>query len=302
MRRSVTVLGIAIGLTAGTGITWIMTHGHPPGGVHRPEPGSSAGRVVTVAKAPLVDPLRLRGNVLAYLRGRPGRAGVMAADLRGGAAFGVNETSQFVTASVIKVDILAALLLQHQRQRAGLSDGERTLAARMIRKSDNPAADALYAGIGREPGLRNANAAFGLGHTEPYPVSWGSSWTSPADQVQLMRMLASDRSPLTAPNRRYVLRLMGSVTPSQAWGVSAAARPGEKVALKNGWVPLRFEGNGWAVNSIGRITGGGHDFLVAVFSADSPTMAAGVATVEHVSSMVVSALREAGREGGREAG
>jgi hypothetical protein len=299
MRRSVTVLGIAIGaLTAGTGITWTMTHGHPPGAVHRAEHGSSGGRVVTVAKAPMFDPLRLRGNVQAYLRDRPGRAGVMAADLRSGTTFGVNETSQFVTASVIKVDILAALLLQHQRQGVGLSDGERALAGRMIRKSDNSAADALYADIGRDAGLQSANAAFGLGHTEPYPVSWGSSWTSPSDQVRLVRMLAAGHGPLTAENRRYVLGLMGSVTPSQAWGVSAAARPGEKVALKNGWVPLRYEGNGWAVNSIGRVTGPGHDFVVAVFSGDSPTMAAGVATVEHVASMVVSALRDAGRQAG----
>jgi beta-lactamase class A len=168
----------------------------------------------------------------------------------------------------------------------------------MIRKSDNTAADALYADIGRDAGLRNANAAFGLDSTVPYPVSWGSSWTSPSDQVRLVRMLASDGGPLTAANRRYVLGLMGSVTRSQAWGISAAARPGEKVALKNGWVPLRYEGNGWAVNSIGRITGPEHDFVVAVFSADSPTMAEGVATVEHVASMVVAPLREAGRAAG----
>lgn len=301
MRRSLTVLGIAIGtvtVTAGMGLTWTMTHGHPPDAVHRAEHGSSGGRVVTVAKAPVFDPLRLRGNVLAYLRGRPGHAGVMATDLRSGMTFGVDETSRFVTASVIKVDILAALLLQHQRQGVAMSGGERALAGQMIRKSDNTAADALYADIGRDAGLRNANAAFGLGSTDPYPVSWGSSWTSPSDQVRLVRMLASDDSPLTAANRRYVLGLMGSVTPSQAWGISAAARPGEKVALKNGWVPLRYEGNGWAVNSIGRITGPGHDFVVAVFSADSPTMAQGVATVEHVASMVVSPLRDAGREAG----
>lgn len=298
MRRSLTVFGITIGAVTATGLTWTMTHGHPPGTVHRTEHGSSGERVVTVAKAPVFDPLRLRGNVLAYLHGRPGRAGVMATDLRSGMTFGVDETSRYVTASVIKVDILAALLLQHQRQGVAMSDGERALAARMIRRSDNSAADALYADIGRDAGLRSADAAFGLDRTDPYPVSWGSSWTSPSDQVRLVRMLASGGGPLTAANRRYVLGLMGSVTPSQAWGISAAARPGEKVALKNGWVPLRYEGNGWAVNSIGRITGRGHDFVVAVFSADSPTMAEGVATVEHLASMVVSPLREAGREAG----
>ncbi|MFB4297971.1 serine hydrolase [Actinomadura sp. NTSP31] len=292
MRRSVAVLAVAAGAVAAVW-TGMIADGQLRRAAHPADPGGGGRRAVTVAKAPEFDPLRLRGGLRAYLRGRPGRAGVMAADLRSGRTFGLNETSQFVTASVIKVDILAALLLQHQWQGVGLSEGERALAGRMIRRSDNAAADALYADVGRGDGLRRAGEVFGLEHTDPYPVSWGSSWTSPSDQVRLIRSLASAPSPLAPANGRYVLRLMRSVVPAQAWGISAAARPGERVALKNGWVPLRYEGNGWAVNSIGRITGHGHDFVVAVFSCDSPTMREGVATVEHVATAVVSALRGA---------
>ncbi|MDL4814817.1 serine hydrolase [Actinomadura opuntiae] len=292
MRRSVAVLAVAAGAAAAvwTGTT---AEGHLRGAVHGADPGGPGRRAVTVAKAPEFDRLRLRGTLRAYLRNRPGRAGVLATDLRSGLTFGLNETSQFVTASVIKLDILAALLLQRQGQGLGLSGSERALAARMIRRSDNAAADALYADIGRDGGLRRAGAVFGFERTDPYPVSWGSSWTSPSDQVRLIRSLASGRGPLAPANRRYVLRLMRSVVPAQAWGISAAARPGERVALKNGWVPLRYEGNGWAVNSVGRITGPGHDFVVAVFSCDSPTMGDGVSTVEHVATTVVSALRGA---------
>ncbi|MEO3826806.1 serine hydrolase [Actinomadura sp. B10D3] len=254
-----------------------------------------AGERTTAAKVTTrpFNAAALRRAVRAYFEKRPGEAGIMATDLRTGLSFGENEKQRFVSASVMKVDILASLLLQRQRARGRLSDGQRHLAERMIRESDNAAADALYSAAGGGAGVRKANAAFGLKHTKPFPGagSWGSSWTSPADQVRLLGHLASDRSALKASGRRYILGLMGSVMEEQAWGVSAAARPGEKVALKNGWTPVHRQGHGWAVNSVGRITGADHDFLIAVCSGGSPTMGSGVSTVEHVAGMVVDTMR-----------
>jgi hypothetical protein len=139
------------------------------------------------------------------------------------------------------------------------------------------------------------NKKLGLEDTEPFPTSWGSSKTTAADQVRLMRALIDPESRLDARDRRYVLGLMTSVIREQRWGVSAAARPGERVAIKNGWVPLSVHGNGWAVNTVGRITGPGHDFLVAVCSQDNPTMASGVETVEHLANLVVTNMRRAAR-------
>jgi hypothetical protein len=131
----------------------------------------------------------------------------------------------------------------------------------------------------------------GMKHTVPYPVVWGATHTCPYDQVKLLRVLTDQRSPLSPAHRRYVLGLMHTVTPEQAWGISAAARPGEKVALKNGWVPMHLMGTGWEVNSIGRITGRGHDFLIAVFTAGAPDMGIGVQTAEHLATLAVAALR-----------
>lgn len=296
MRRHIIVLALAAGAT-GAGFTAHLLVSDEPQrkGVVVGATKTAAGRGAAAAKATArpFDPARLRRAVRAYLRKRPGKAGVMATDLRTGLAFGENEKADFVSASVMKVDILASLVLQRQRDRRGLTEGQRELASRMIRESDNTAADALYSAAGHGPGVRQSNKRLGLVDTKPFPTSWGSSWTSPADQVRLLRTLASDRSPIEAPGRRFILGLMGSVLDEQAWGVSAAARPGEKVALKNGWTPVHDQGNGWTVNSIGRITGPGHDFLVAVCSGDSPTMEAGVSTVEHVADMVVSDMRAA---------
>ncbi|MBO2452133.1 serine hydrolase [Actinomadura barringtoniae] len=237
------------------------------------------------------DAASLRRKVGGYLAHRPGRAGLMVFDTKTGASFGWGERSTFVTASIMKVDILTGLLLQRQRAHDGLSSGERALAARMIRYSDNSAADALYAKAGRGAGISRTNRLLGLRQTVPYPTRWGASSTSPADQVRLLRKIATGDGPLNAANRHYILGLMGSVSAGQDWGVPAAARPGDRVAVKNGWVQLHYQGTGWAVNTIGRVTGHGHDFLVAVCSVGHPSMETGVATVEHLASMVVGGLR-----------
>ena len=246
-----------------------------------------------VAHALGYSPHGLRQNVAGYLAGRPGRAAVMVEDLRTGASFGWSQHSSFMTASIVKVDILAGLLLLRQDQHLGLSDNEQEAAARMIHFSDNKAANTLYREVGMGAGLTLLNRRLGLRETFPYSTSWGSSDTTPADQIRLLHQLTDDSSPLRQAARRYVLRLMSGVTPEQAWGISAAAEDGEMVALKNGWVPLRYQGIGWEINSIGRIIGRSHDFLVAVMTTGNPSRDAGIETTEHLADLVVSALRHA---------
>ncbi|MEU5989109.1 serine hydrolase [Spirillospora sp. NPDC047418] len=297
MRRHIFVLALAAGATA-AGLTthWVVSDApaRKSGVTAGATEAITAGRGAAVAKdvtRPFDRPA-LTQAVRAYIGTRPGKAGVMATDLRTGLTFGENEKGRFVTASIMKVDILSSLVLQRQRDHGALTRGQRDLAGRMIRESDNNAADALYSAAGGSSGVKKANKSFALKSTTPFSGSWGSSLTTPADQVRLLTNLVSAKSPISASGRAYILSLMGSVLHEQAWGVSAAARPGEKVALKNGWTPVHHQGNGWAVNSIGRVTGRDHDFLIAVCSGDSPTMGAGVATVEHVAEMVVSTMRD----------
>ncbi len=297
MRRQLIVLALAASAaaTAGAGLTahWIMSDeparkkGVQAGAA---EPISGDRAAGAVAERRPLDTVQLRRTVRAYNAQRPGRAGVMALDLRTGWSFGENEKARFVSASIMKVDILTGLLLQRQNDRRGLSENEKDLAKQMIRESDNSAADALYAQSGYGSGIRKANQRLGLTQTTPFQTSWGSSLTSPADQVRLLGALAAG-GPLDASGRQYILGLMGSVLREQAWGVSAAARPGERVALKNGWTPVHEQGSGWAINSIGRITGPDHDFLVAVCSGENPTMESGITTVEHMADLVVSTMR-----------
>jgi beta-lactamase class A len=226
-----------------------------------------------------------------YLDGRSGELAVAVRDLTTGASFTYNKRLRTATASIIKVNLVIALLLKAQRRHRGLSAWEKGAAARAIKVSDNAAASALWSAIGGGAGLAAANKKLGLRSTRPGPGgAWGSTSTSADDQVRLLNTLTSAHSPLTARHRRYVLGLMGEVAPEQAWGVSAAGHKGARVALKNGWLPRERHGGRWTVNSIGRVRDRGHTYLIAVISERQSSMGAGIKAVEHVSELVTETL------------
>lgn len=237
------------------------------------------------------DRVELRGAISSYLADKPAHAGLWVQDLRTGATFGYREHSRFITASVAKVNILTGLLLERQAEHRDLTSYERDLATKMIRNSDNSAADELYADAGQSAGLSRIDSRLGLKHTAPYPVVWGATHTCPYDQVRLLHLLTDADSPLTPAHRQFVLSLMQTVSRDQDWGIRAAANDDETVAVKNGWVPMHTMGTGWEINSIGRITGPEHDFLIAVFTAGWPDMQSGVRAVEHIADLTVSTLR-----------
>ena len=184
----------------------------------------------------------------------------------------------FHTASIVKADILAALLLRHQDAGTPLSENEQELATLMIEESDNDAATDLWGDVGATDGVAEANSRLGLRHTAPgEDYYWGLTETTVADQLELLSDLTSSRSPLNAASRSYELTLMRHVDPGQSWGVTAAATPKTPVAVKNGWLP---DPQLWVVNSIGVIRRDGQVLLVAVLSDDQPTEAGGIAQVE----------------------
>ncbi|MEO3800448.1 serine hydrolase [Nonomuraea sp. B1E8] len=226
-----------------------------------------------------------------YLDGVSGELAVSVLDLSTGLSYSYNRGLRTATASIVKVDIVIALLLKVQRQGRGLTAWERRAAARAIKVSDNAAASALWSAIGGASGLTAANKRLGLRHTRAGPGgAWGSTTTSAADQVRLLKALSSATSPLSAKHRRYVLGLMRNVVPEQAWGVSAAGRGATGVALKNGWLPRQRDGGKWTVNSIGRVRDRGHTFLIAVISRRNSSMRVGIKAIERVSRLVTQAL------------
>lgn len=262
-----------------------------------------AGAVVTSVAALLaaatVDPAPAAAAPAGFLEQvRPqGKQRVTAAALdldgTGRAPVVYGDDTPYDTASIVKVDILAAALLQAQDAGRSLTARDRAQAEVMIERSDNDAANALWRRIGQAPGLQAANKRLGLTSTKGGAGhAWGLTRTTASDQVRLLRdVFAAGPGPggaapaLSTASRTYIRTLMTRIAGEQAWGVSAAADSGW--ALKNGWLQ-RNTTRLWDVNSVGEITADGHHYLVAVLSDGSPTMGDGVSLVERAARAAVS--------------
>ncbi|RKE23385.1 beta-lactamase class A [Streptomyces sp. TLI_171] len=246
-------------------------------------PDASASASATVAAGAAAE-AALSGAVGSL----DGHFAVSVTDPDSGAAAGWG-TDSFVTASIVKVYILAALLLQTD---GVLTGGQKATAAQMIENSDNSAASTLFEAVGGAAGLDAANARFGLtdtvAGTDGY---WGLTSTTAADQARLLRVVFTDDSPLGSASRAYLGKLMGQVADGQDWGVSAANRSGT-AQLKNGWLP-RASTDLWVINSIGRVEYAGRTLLVAVLSDGSATQEQGVALVESVATAAARAFTAA---------
>ncbi|WP_189309718.1 serine hydrolase [Streptomyces brasiliensis] len=254
---------------------------------------ASAGEEESVEPVtePALDPDELLSRAMDAVSVPSGaKVAVAVLDLESGqsAAYG---RGTFDTASIVKVDILAALLLQAQDAGRPLTVTEKAYATKMIENSDNDAATALWRTIGGAAGLDSANERFGLTDTTGGSGDlWGLTQTTAADQLTLLRQVFGDESKLSESSRAYLRGLMETIAAGQAWGVSAVA-DGSSWALKNGWLPRSTTGL-WDVNSIGRVTVDGGGFLVAVLSKGTATQQRGITLVEATARAAVSALTE----------
>jgi len=231
---------------------------------------------------------RLRDAVGAY------RLSLAARDLVSGASVTYRPDGRYITASVAKIAVLTVLLVRAQAAGRELTERERALAHEMITVSGNDAAHELWRANGRDTAMAAVHADLGLTETVTTPESWGLTRTSAADQVRLVSWLAGSAEPpvLDRGRRAYVLDLMAEVVAGQRWGIGSAARPGDRVALKNGWLDYSGDAGRWTVNTVGRITGGGHDLVMAVLSNDHADLDEGITVVERAAVIGARALRE----------
>ncbi|WP_333769451.1 serine hydrolase [Streptomyces sp. IBSBF 2435] len=236
--------------------------------------------------------VRLATAVKTLSAGSRGRLSVAVTDLDDadtGASYADGSTP-YDTASIVKVDILATLLLRHQHAGTKMTSAEKSQAAVMIQQSDNTAATALWNAIGRRAGLDAANSTLGLHHTSGGSADlWGLTQTTPADQLALLRAVFGDDSPLSSASRSYITGLMHTVTKGQQWGVSAADEDSSGFALKNGWLQRTATGL-WDINSIGEVDYKGRTLLVCVLSSGNKSEQSGIDKVEDAAAAAVKAL------------
>ena len=144
-----------------------------------------------------------------FVAGQDGHVAVAVLDRVTGTQLITNGDRSFDTASVVKVDVLAALLLQAQQAGTALTDDEDRLATAMITRSDNDATTALWQRIGGADGLATANRTLGLSETTPGANGvWGLTTTTAADQLRLLAAVTDPAGPLRPAGRAYLLGLM----------------------------------------------------------------------------------------------
>ncbi len=224
--------------------------------------------------------------IAAYVAGRADNVTVAVEDLTTGQIYQFRPGVVENTASTLKVDILATLLVQAQAADRSLTPEEQSLAVPMIEDSLDSAADTLWTRLG--PGAVGAfERQAGMTSTVPATDGvWGSTTTTALDRLAMIRTLVQPNPLLTGTSRSYVLGLMEHVTPSQDWGATGGVPPGVTVALKNGFAII----NGWQINTTGWVSGGGRDYLIAVLTNGNVSEQYGIDTVNGVSALVWSAL------------
>ena len=249
---------------------------------------SSHAPTAAPTTSPALTPAAFTSAVQAVVTPAPGHGAVAVTDLTTGAQASFSDDDHlFDTGSIVKLDILATLLYQHQQAGTTMTSAEESYATTMIENSNNDSANSLFFDEGGVAALTAANKVFGLTDTT-IEYHWGTTTTDPTDQMKLLKQVFTSDSVLTATDRDYIQGLMSKVESDQQWGVSAAASPGTSFMLKNGWLP--DSAGLWYINSVGEVTYEGHVLLIAVQTDDNSTMDTGVDFAQQIAAAAAKSL------------
>jgi beta-lactamase family protein len=200
-------------------------------------------------------------------------------------SWGWHATRTFPSASVLKAMLLVAYLnLPSVRHRA-LGPADRGLLGPMIRRSDNLAAGRVLSlvGSGRLRGL--AHRA-GMRRFEPVSGVWGLSRIDAVDQARYFLRIDSLAPPR---HRRYALRLLRTITPSQRWGIARARPSGWRLYFKGGW----GSGTGWVDHQVALLTRGDERVSVAILTHLDGSHAYGQETLRGIAARLLRGLATA---------
>ena len=198
----------------------------------------------------------LRSRIAAadsFLQSRPGIVGYVLRDRVTGLRYANVDADKLIwTASTIKLAMVVDLLVREQTRAISLSETDRRLMVKMLRDSDNAAADTLWTRYGGDDhqafnanfpryGMTDLRPQPGFGAIYPY---WGFQKSTTNDLDKVMNYALAQLNPT---NSAAVVVEMQRVSGDQQWGVWGAG-PAMAPGNKNGWSE---EQGGWVVNSVG---------------------------------------------------
>jgi hypothetical protein len=189
----------------------------------------------------------------------------------------------FPSASVVK----AMLMLAELRAARPVPPAILPVLRKMVTESDNEAALAIYARVGREGLERVARAArmarFGV------PTSLFDARVTAAD---LVRLFIRVERLVPRAHRRLARRLLGSIVPPQRWGIAEVGRRhGMAAFFKGGW-------RDGLVHQAALLEGRGRRRVaLAVLTSAQPSFVTGAATIEGIAARVLVGPRRPGGPG-----
>jgi len=214
------------------------------------------------------------------------RAGEVSFGVRtSGGLRGIGLRRGVPSASVVKAMLLVGYLRRPDVRGRSLRADERALLGPMIRRSDNAAASRIcnIVGTGGLARLAHRVRMRRFHATRP----WGLSTIDVADQTRFF--LHIDRY-VPRRHRRYAMRLLGSIVPSQRWGISRVRPRGWALYFKGGW----GSGTGWADHQVALLRRGKRRVAVAILITSSPSHDYAKETLRGVAARLLHGL---GRHG-----
>ncbi|MGK2950446.1 MAG: hypothetical protein ACSLFP_17875 [Acidimicrobiales bacterium] len=210
-------------------------------------------------------------------------------DTQSGCWLHLNPNVQVTTASVVKAQILGAVLLRAQREGRGLTSWERSQIAPMIRLSYNPETSALYGHVGGVAGMRASDGPFGATATS-HTAAFGLTRSTAIDRTRVSLRLLYGGGGLAQSGRDTAWAYMSNVHPLQSWGISAGVPRGWTVAQKNGFYPS--SGIGWRVGSTGFVQrdDGHQGYAITVMTEGGGDQTTNIRLVEEVARRAAETL------------
>jgi hypothetical protein len=204
----------------------------------------------------------------------------------------LHRTMRITTASVIKAQVLGAVLLHAQDEHRGLDSRERSLIHPMIEYSLNdPYVSDLYEEVGGVAGMNRFDRRMHATSTTN-TLEYGATVTTAEDRTRIALRMLHGRGPLHPAARATAWHYMAHVVnPTQRWGITAGVPRGWHVALKNGFYPIPGPAR-WRVGSTGfvRAPGRSGGYAVTIMTDHDASQHQGITLVERVSRHVAGFL------------
>jgi len=228
-----------------------------------------------------------RDQLTAAYRGTRFTAAVH--DHRSGCRYHLNPGLQITTASVIKAQVLAGVLLSAQQAKRLVTTREGNDIRLMMHYSHNrPPTSRLYQQLGSAEGMEELDQLFGIAGTT-HSAWYGRTLSTAEDRTRLVEQLLIGGGPLNQRSVHTAWRWMSNVSVAQSWGITAGLPHGYRAALKNGFYPT--SGAGWRLGTTGVIRDrNGGAYAVTVMTDNNPSESAGIALVEQITRRINSRL------------